>query len=243
MCFSENKTFENELTIDHLNIPKFYLKLLNEQQKTSNISYVCSKHKKEFIKFVCEEHKEFICSLCLRDHANHIDSTRIYLEEDLIEDLQKVESKLKERTLVLESLKGKLQDIRSKKIFKSQEIKEYFAEVEKFFLKPFSRNSDDENQRFPLVVQAQIFESNNKPFAESIILPQTTNREFIYSIFEEKKFICKLLFRGSRDGFSAHKFHQLCDEKGPTITIVKSQKGFYFGGFNIISWSSNQNGV
>lgn len=30
-----------------------------------------------------------------------------------------------------------------------------------------------------------------------------------------------LLYRGSRDGFSAKSFHSTCDERGPTITVVK----------------------
>jgi len=30
-----------------------------------------------------------------------------------------------------------------------------------------------------------------------------------------------MLYRGSRDGFSAKQFHEKCDEKGPTLTLVK----------------------
>jgi len=30
-----------------------------------------------------------------------------------------------------------------------------------------------------------------------------------------------MLYRGSRDGFSAKEFHDKCDEKGPTLTLVK----------------------
>src|SRR6185369_15421821 len=30
----------------------------------------------------------------------------------------------------------------------------------------------------------------------------------------------KLLLRGSRDGFSASDFHRLCDNKGPTVTVI-----------------------
>ena len=47
----------------------------------------------------------------------------------------------------------------------------------------------------------------------------------------------KLLFRGSRDGFQAETFHSKCDNKGPTVTIVKSGNNI-FGGFTEISWNS-----
>ena len=30
-----------------------------------------------------------------------------------------------------------------------------------------------------------------------------------------------MLYRGSRDGFAARQFHEKCDEKGPTLTLVK----------------------
>ena len=46
----------------------------------------------------------------------------------------------------------------------------------------------------------------------------------------------KLLFRGSRDGFQAETFHSKCDNKGPTVTVVKSGN-YIFGGFTEISWN------
>jgi len=48
----------------------------------------------------------------------------------------------------------------------------------------------------------------------------------------------KLLYRGSRDGFSAQNFHSKCDYKGPTVTVIKSTTGHLFGGYNADSWDS-----
>ncbi len=50
------------------------------------------------------------------------------------------------------------------------------------------------------------------------------------------------LYSGSLDGFKASKFHRLCDNKGPTITLIKSTLGRKFGGFTKQSWES-LNGV
>ena len=47
----------------------------------------------------------------------------------------------------------------------------------------------------------------------------------------------RLLFRASRDGFATQTFHSKCDNKGPTITVVKSGANI-FGGFTEISWKS-----
>ena len=47
----------------------------------------------------------------------------------------------------------------------------------------------------------------------------------------------RLLFRASRDGFETQTFHSKCDNKGPTITVVKSGRNI-FGGFTENSWKS-----
>ena len=39
-----------------------------------------------------------------------------------------------------------------------------------------------------------------------------------------------------RDGDSASKFHEKCDGKSPTITIIKTSKGIRFGGYTNIPW-------
>ena len=45
-----------------------------------------------------------------------------------------------------------------------------------------------------------------------------------------------LVYRASRDGDLAKDFHSLCDFIGPNITVVKTKKGYIFGGFTIKSW-------
>jgi hypothetical protein len=52
----------------------------------------------------------------------------------------------------------------------------------------------------------------------------------------------ELLFRASRDGYGADNFHRCCDNKGPTLTIAKSRRGFVFGGYADRPWTSNGSG-
>ena len=47
----------------------------------------------------------------------------------------------------------------------------------------------------------------------------------------------KLCWRASRDGWNANTFHSLCDEKGPTITIIRVGK-YIFGGYTSLPWPS-----
>ncbi|GBC07687.1 hypothetical protein RclHR1_07620005 [Rhizophagus clarus] len=50
----------------------------------------------------------------------------------------------------------------------------------------------------------------------------------------------KLLLRGSRDGFTPKKFHELCDNKPNTVTFIKI-KGTeeIIGGYNPLEWKSS----
>ena len=50
-----------------------------------------------------------------------------------------------------------------------------------------------------------------------------------------------LLFRASEHGFSAAKFHQFCDNKAPTVLLVRSTLGSVFGAYiHGCYWSSGR---
>eukprot|EP01132_Coremiostelium_polycephalum_P008091 gene8091-9957_t len=49
----------------------------------------------------------------------------------------------------------------------------------------------------------------------------------------------KIIYKATVDGFEGVKFHEKCDGKGPTITIIKSKKGNQFGGYASASWHSS----
>ena len=53
----------------------------------------------------------------------------------------------------------------------------------------------------------------------------------------------ELLFRASEHDYSVLKFHSLCDNKGPTLSIIKSNSGNIFGGYTSISWSTSDSWV
>ena len=75
-----------------------------------------------------------------------------------------------------------------------------------------------------------------KNFKESVILTNEEHRnKLIGWLPQYNKW--HLLFRASRDGFSTFTFHDMCDNKGPTVAIVKSGNNI-FGGFTENSWNS-----
>eukprot|EP00105_Crassostrea_gigas_P002864 XP_011415537.1 PREDICTED: interferon-induced protein 44-like [Crassostrea gigas] len=48
----------------------------------------------------------------------------------------------------------------------------------------------------------------------------------------------ELLFKLSRDGLSYQRFHELCDNKGPTVTIFYNTDNNVYGGYLSDSWGS-----
>ena len=49
-----------------------------------------------------------------------------------------------------------------------------------------------------------------------------------------------LLYRGSRDGFLARTFHEKCNYKGETFSIIESTTGYIFGGYTKINWDNTE---
>ena len=47
-----------------------------------------------------------------------------------------------------------------------------------------------------------------------------------------------LIYQAKKDGFSGKIFHALCNDKGPTVTLIKNEYNYVFGGFTSLSWSS-----
>ena len=58
-----------------------------------------------------------------------------------------------------------------------------------------------------------------------------------------KSFELKLLFRGSIHGNNAEAWHKKCNNIGNTITIVKSDYDYIFGGFTTIPWCNSSGDI
>jgi hypothetical protein len=86
------------------------------------------------------------------------------------------------------------------------------------------------------------FEANKENLKRSIL-----GEIKITKSFEEIMLLCEfpikqewdLIYKASEDGFEAAKFHSKCDNKPNTLIIIKSTKGYVFGGYTEQSWSPN----
>ena len=75
-------------------------------------------------------------------------------------------------------------------------------------------------------------------FKDSVIL-SSDQREILVTWLKGSRTITndsdKLLYRASRNGWGASNFHSCCDNKGPTVTVVKSGN-YIFGGYTGQNW-------
>jgi hypothetical protein len=91
------------------------------------------------------------------------------------------------------------------------------------------------------------FDPNDRNDRHRTVMPVTSSIPFTLTIlsefpsilreFEKKRWI--LNYRGTRNGFKSSNFHAKCDGRVHTITLIKTTKGFIFGGFTRLGWDSS----
>lgn len=90
-------------------------------------------------------------------------------------------------------------------------------------------------------VEGIINELKARPFKDSVILSsdqQQTLIKWLKETLTSASCDYALIFRASRNGWTAANFHSCCDNKGPTVTVVKCGN-YIFGGYTDQSWESH----
>ncbi|CAG8637296.1 10743_t:CDS:1, partial [Ambispora gerdemannii] len=73
-----------------------------------------------------------------------------------------------------------------------------------------------------------------------LISSRINDKDISSNKYGEPQYIFKLLYRGSRDGFEATSFRQLCGSQYNTVVFVKiNQTGKIIGGYNPNNWDEN----
>ena len=87
-------------------------------------------------------------------------------------------------------------------------------------------------------VEGLIKALTSKFFEDSVILSSDQRQTLINWLKNTPAFTKandKLLYRASRNGWAASNFHSCCDNKGPTVTVIKSGHNI-FGGYTEQHW-------
>ena len=82
----------------------------------------------------------------------------------------------------------------------------------------------------------EIQKIKTKDFDSIILKDLEKKNEYIKKILEWSGYKdMELIYRGSKDGMTANKFQEKCNNKGPTICLYNNEKSV-FGGYTSLSW-------
>ena len=114
------------------------------------------------------------------------------------------------------------------------------------------QNFETSNKKInELEMKIKNLETENKKINELEIRIKYLNSKskiINYNLFQQlnnwinpnKSLQFQLIFTASINGDSCRNFHNICDGKGPTVTIVKGKNGHIFGGYVTVPFSSDR---
>jgi len=98
-------------------------------------------------------------------------------------------------------------------------------------------NTEYFNEKFSLSNAMFEFTMGNVALIDSKILKTTDQSLMLKKWISNGSVRFKLLWRGTRDGFTSTAFHAKCDKFKPTITLASATTGKIFGGFTDQDWT------
>ena len=93
------------------------------------------------------------------------------------------------------------------------------------------KKKEEENQLEKLKLKSSLILNKDKD--------EAAIREWI-NPYKRNKFT--LIFRMSRDGAHCSDFHRCCDNKGPTLLLIKTDKNYRFGAYTPLNWVTPSSG-
>src|SRR5205823_3823073 len=106
-------------------------------------------------------------------------------------------------------------------------------------LDPDSKPNDKSKPRMIKEIKLRTIDSKIITYQHTELISKWINRLEITDK-STSSYEFKLLFRGSRDGLSRNKFHEICDNQSRTVTIIKvKDSSEILGGYNPIKWKSD----
>ena len=143
------------------------------------------------------------------------------------ESLKKENESLKKEISEIKNECNKLKNITDTQNNEITKIKEQMTMLLDYHNK-IKKEKEEENEKLGIKIESSIIKENNE-YKKAL-------KNWINS---NKKIEAQLLYKKSRDGDQISKFHELCDNKGPTLTIFKTEDGNIGGIYTPLSWDDH----
>ena len=237
------KCFSSQILVDKIKENKYFLMFDDLKEICNEIS---ERIKKKEMKL--EENLDGL-NLFIYLPSTKIKEIKFELKEeqkndkDKINDLNELIMKLHEEINEIRIKNSK--DINDIKNNHNKEINDGKREINE--LKNIVNNQNNEinemKKKINFLTDLIKIKDNIPELKDSRII--NNNIEYIISIKNwinpNVKIKCELLYRMSRDGDKISKFHELCDNKGPTLTLFETIDGNKGGIYTPLSWDINTN--
>ena len=142
------------------------------------------------------------------------------------ESLKKENESLKKEISEIKNECNKLKNITDTQNNEITKIKEQMTMLLDYHNK--IKKEKEEEEKLGIKIESSIIKENNE-YKKAL-------KNWINS---NKKIEAQLLYKKSRDGDQISKFHELCDNKGPTLTIFKTEDGNIGGIYTPLSWDDH----
>jgi hypothetical protein len=174
----------------------------------------------------------------IKDITFHL-PTKIKTEKEKYEDLKEEVSLLRKENKSLkasiEQLENENKKINNKLINLENDNKILFEKIknieDKMKINNISKN-DNDNANY----------INNTIILKESLDKQKTLINWIKQKTGKNEISFELLFRKSQNGENSTDFHRYCDNKGPTLSLIQTDKNFIIGGFTPLSFYNDEGG-
>ena len=194
----------------------------------------------------------------LSELDNFFDNT--FFKEDIMEEIEKLPDKIKS-ALELDNEKDNNDSIENNKkevniislIKDCLSVENYIKEIN-LMNEKIKKHKNLDNLQIDFIYNDEpiIEEINNFGYFSRNILPEflkssiiqgdSKNQELIINWIKEKRkkeeINFELIFKMTENGSESKDFHQFCNDKGPTLTLMSTTEEKKFGGFTSLNWKS-----
>ncbi|KAJ5070991.1 kelch-like protein [Anaeramoeba ignava] len=210
-------------------------------------------------KFICENFKEFIkTSHFLELEENHLNSIlsndnisinefelfqsiikwgkhKLNINQEKEIDKEKLQiqiSNIIPKIRFIDFSKKELKDILKEDLIPNQ-ISQKLIQFQKL------QNQKNETQRNQFIEKEDTLIFKSRFRFKSEIIQEREHKKKIREWINDDYFFSKMKkgYSAKRDGFDCKKWHDICDDKGKTLVIIKTKDDFIFGGFTPVGWS------
>ena len=236
-----NKSYSNKFTIDKIKENKYFLIFddlkeicneLSDRIKTKEIKLIENANNLIFLIILPIAKIKEISFELNEDQKN---------DKDQINNLNELIIKLKNE---IKENKNEINEIKNNYNKEINEIKnKYNKEINE--LKNIVNTQKNEINELKEQMKSWLDYRNSKFIISGLKNSLIINNNIEYNeliknwINPDKKIKGELLYRLSKDGDQISTFHNLCDNKGPTLTLFETKEGNKGGIYTPLSWDSN----